>query len=183
MSEDSQDSETIPASKPTEAKPSIHPLVQKAANISSQKAALLSKVAGAKPISLMDPALRNSADTSFVVVEEEKPITAAATQTKTKAPKPNPSYAASTSSSASRSNEVPNRALDMTDTELVELLRKPPKSIAMLRTKSGFQEFFRGMDAKRFSKLLQLAYQDIEDRTERDAKIQRRMELMDGVFA
>ena len=70
----------------------------------------------------------------------------------------------------------------MTDVELVDLLRKPPKTISALRTKAGFQEFFRGIDVHRFNKLLQSAYQDIEDLTERDGKIKRRMELMDGVF-
>lgn len=152
--------------------------MQKAASISSQKAALLSKVAGAKTISLMDPTQRNSADASFVV-EEDKP---AAATTKTKAPKPTPSYATSTSSSTVRSGQVATRALDMTDLELVDLLRKPPKTISALRTKAGFQEFFRGIDARRFNKLLQMAYQDIDDLSERDNKIKRRMELMDGVF-
>ena len=34
----------------------------------------------------------------------------------------------------------------MSDHELVDLLRRPPKSTLVLRTKSNFQQFFRGVD-------------------------------------
>lgn len=52
----------------------------------------------------------------------------------------------------------------------------------MLRTKSSFQEFFKGIDAKRYKTLLELAYSDIIDRDERESKIKRRWDLMEGAF-
>lgn len=75
------------------------------------------------------------------------------------------------------------RAVHMTDVELVDLLKQPPKAVPMLRTKTSFQDFFRGIEAHRFRKLLQLAYDDIADKSDRESKIKRRMELMEDVFA
>lgn len=71
----------------------------------------------------------------------------------------------------------------MSDAELIDLLKQPPKVVPMLRTKTSFQDFFRGIEAHRFRKLLQCAYDDIYDKTERESKIKRRMELMEDVFA
>ncbi len=92
------------------------------------------------------------------------------------------SSSSKTSSSTSNRDSNPTKASTLTDEELVDLLRKPPKSVAVLRTKASFQEFFRGVDAIRFQRLIQQAYSDIIDSNERDAKIKRRMELMDGVL-
>jgi hypothetical protein len=50
----------------------------------------------------------------------------------------------------------------------------------MLRTKTSFQDFFRGMEMQRFENLLQLAYADIPDPKEREAKIHRRISLLEG---
>jgi hypothetical protein len=66
--------------------------------------------------------------------------------------------------------------------EIVELLKKPPKSVPVLRTKSSFQEFFKGIDARRFKSLLHEAFSDITDSAERENKVNRRLELMDGVL-
>ena len=81
--------------------------------------------------------------------------------------------------SSSRS-ATPSKATALSDEELVDLLRKPPKSVAMLRTKASFQEFFRGVDAIRFKHLVEKAYGDILDIHERESKIKRRIELMEG---
>ena len=71
----------------------------------------------------------------------------------------------------------------MSDDELVDLLRRPPKSIMALKTKTGFQEFFRGVSAQRMQSLLEQAYADIGDEGERSAKVGKRMELLQGVIS
>ena len=73
-------------------------------------------------------------------------------------------------------------AVHMTDDDLVELLRKPPKSTPALRTKMSFQQFFHGIEARRIKALLSRAYSDIEDLSERTAKIDKRMDLLHGVL-
>lgn len=71
-------------------------------------------------------------------------------------------------------------ALQLSDAEIVAMLRKPPKTVVMLRTKASFQEFFRGIDMERFHRLLHEAYADIPDLRDRESKIARRMSLMEG---
>ena len=72
-------------------------------------------------------------------------------------------------------------ALTMGDAELVELLRRPPKTTEVLRTKSAFQAFFRGVSGERMRALLAEAYADLPDRAERNAKIDKRMALLRDV--
>lgn len=67
----------------------------------------------------------------------------------------------------------------MSDHELVDLLRRPPKSTLVLRTKSNFQQFFRGVDRCRMQSLLARAYEDIADASERSLKIKKRLGLLD----
>lgn len=67
----------------------------------------------------------------------------------------------------------------MSDHELVDLLRRPPKSTLILRTKSNFQQFFRGVDRCRMQSLLARAYEDIADASERSLKIKKRLGLLD----
>jgi hypothetical protein len=69
----------------------------------------------------------------------------------------------------------------MTNAEIVELLRKPPKSVPMLRTKTSFQDFFKGIDMIRFRSLLHEAFDNIIDFEERENKVNRRMELMEAL--
>lgn len=71
-------------------------------------------------------------------------------------------------------------ALQLSDAEIVAMLRKPPKTVVMLRTKASFQDFFRGIDMERFHRLLHEAYADIPDPRDRESKIARRMSLMEG---
>jgi hypothetical protein len=70
-------------------------------------------------------------------------------------------------------------AVHLSDQELIDLLRKPPKTVLALRTKASFQEFFRGIDMIRFTRLLNAAYSDISDLKDRESKISRRLSLMD----
>lgn len=70
-------------------------------------------------------------------------------------------------------------AVHLSDQELIDLLRKPPKTVLALRTKAVFQEFFRGIDVIRFTRLLNAAYSDISDLKDRESKIARRLSLMD----
>lgn len=83
--------------------------------------------------------------------------------------------------SKSSTSSSQRTAVQLSDDELVDLLRKPPKSVVMLRTKASFQEFFRGVDMLRFQRLLNMAYADIVDVKDREAKINRRLSLMSGV--
>lgn len=73
------------------------------------------------------------------------------------------------------------RANRMTDEELIVLLRQPPKSTMVLRTRSNFQDFFRGIPNKRMRSLLMKAYADMADATERTAKIEKRMDILKDV--
>jgi hypothetical protein len=70
----------------------------------------------------------------------------------------------------------------MSDTELIDLLRQPPKAVPMLRTKTGFQDFFRGLSTAHFHSLVSTAYASIPDPVDREAKVQKRMDLMTGVW-
>jgi hypothetical protein len=68
------------------------------------------------------------------------------------------------------------------DKELVLLLRQPPKSTSILRTKTAFQTYFRGIGAARMKALLEEAYSEIEDVTERAGKVNKRLDLLRGVL-
>lgn len=73
-------------------------------------------------------------------------------------------------------------ATDLTDNELIEMLNKPPKTTYALRTKSNFQEFFRGMDAQRMKALLERAYSGEDNVAKRQEKVVKRMELLRDVL-
>lgn len=62
-----------------------------------------------------------------------------------------------------KTNDIGEGVL-MSDNDLIIMLQKPPKSIPQLRTKSSFQSFFRGMDMKRMTKLLETAYSNISSK-------------------
>jgi hypothetical protein len=78
--------------------------------------------------------------------------------------------------------EGEGRAVCMADAELVELLKRPPKTTMVLRTRTNFQEFFQGMPEARIRSLLNDAYGEIEDAAERSVKINKRMDLLQGVL-
>ncbi len=65
----------------------------------------------------------------------------------------------------------------MTDAQLVELLRKRPKTVPQLQTRQGFQRFFAGVAAARMRRLLAEAFADVDDAHDR---VERRMELLQG---
>ncbi len=72
-------------------------------------------------------------------------------------------------------------AVPMSDEELVVLLNKPPKATIELRTKSSFQEFFRGMPHERMRALLERAYADLE-LEDRKLQIDKRLSLLRDVL-
>jgi len=74
-------------------------------------------------------------------------------------------------------------AVSMTDTELVHLLRQQPKHTEQLRTKHNFQAFFKKIDEARMKSLLQRAYSDISESAERNEKVDKRMNLLDGFLS
>jgi hypothetical protein len=93
------------------------------------------------------------------------------------------SVMAAKSSSASRDDDnVFGDGVFYSDAELVELLSKPPKSVPALRTRSSFQEFFRGMRTARMLALLEKGFADVEDPEERAQKVRKRMELVREVL-
>ena len=59
--------------------------------------------------------------------------------------------------------------VSLSEEELVELLSLPPRSCPALRTKTGYQEFFKGMNASRMKSLLEMGYDRMNDRLTRDA--------------
>lgn len=100
-----------------------------------------------------------------------------------------PVVAAPTAAARESSNSVPGKtapkpsAVSMSDEELVDLLRRPPKDTMALKTKNAFQEFFRGVSAQRMQSLLEQAYVEIADEGDRNAKIGKRMDLLRGVIS
>lgn len=66
----------------------------------------------------------------------------------------------------------------LSDSEIVALLRRPPKETVELRTKGSFSAYFKGISAARMKSLLTQAYADSESIEERDSRVQRRMELL-----
>jgi len=95
------------------------------------------------------------------------------------APAPLPSSSSSSSSSGGLGEGVYR-----TDEELVELLSRPPKTVPALRTKSSFQDFFRGMRAGRMQALLERSCAGLADATEAEKalKVKKRMELLHEVL-
>eukprot|EP00602_Paraphysomonas_sp_CaronLab_P004364 CAMPEP_0185030398 /NCGR_PEP_ID=MMETSP1103-20130426/17327_1 /TAXON_ID=36769 /ORGANISM="Paraphysomonas bandaiensis, Strain Caron Lab Isolate" /LENGTH=953 /DNA_ID=CAMNT_0027565509 /DNA_START=149 /DNA_END=3013 /DNA_ORIENTATION=- len=87
----------------------------------------------------------------------------------------------SRSRTPSSSNVETGAGVDLTDEALITMLSQPPKSVPLLRTKTGFQEFFRGMGAERMRHLLYEAYSSMND-LEREVKVKKRMELLNGVL-
>jgi len=79
------------------------------------------------------------------------------------------------------SNEPMGAALDLSDEQLVHMLSQPPKAVPTIKTKSGFQGFFRGMPQDRMRELLRAAYKDMTD-LDRDNKVKKRMELLGDVL-
>jgi hypothetical protein len=75
------------------------------------------------------------------------------------------------------------KGVDMDDADLIDLLRRPPKSTMILRTKGSFQEFFRGISSTRMHALLTKAYADLGDEDERQQKVNKRMSLLTEVFS
>lgn len=71
---------------------------------------------------------------------------------------------------------------ELSDNELVEMLNRPPKTTFALRTKSNFQDFFRGMESARMRMLLERAYEGESDEVKRKHKVERRMDLLKDVL-
>lgn len=67
----------------------------------------------------------------------------------------------------------------MNDGEIVALLRKKPKLVAFLRTRSSFRRFFRGMGRGRLEGLLREAYSGLGEE-ECENKVRKRLRLLEG---
>ena len=72
-------------------------------------------------------------------------------------------------------------ALHLPDDTLISMLSLPPKSVPQMRTKSSFQDFFRGIPEERMKRLLHRAYGNLND-LDREVKVRKRMELLAGVL-
>lgn len=78
-------------------------------------------------------------------------------------------------------NNVNGPAVALSDADLVNMLRRPPKAVPQLRTKSGYIDYFRGMPCVRMKSLLYKAYDDLEPE-EREAKVVKRMALISDIL-
>jgi hypothetical protein len=76
---------------------------------------------------------------------------------------------------------TPGLAVSLTDDSLISMLGQPPKAVPSLRTKSGFQEFFRGVSEERMRRLLRAAYSGLSE-LERENKVMKRMQLLGDVL-
>ena len=98
-----------------------------------------------------------------------------------------PRYTAPTTRESSSAAQVDDPeagpAVAMTDTELVHLLRQQPKHTEQLKTKHNFQAFFKKIDEQRMRSLLLRAYADIAESAERNEKVEKRMNLLDGFLS
>ncbi len=72
-------------------------------------------------------------------------------------------------------------AVHMSDEELIAMLVMPPKNVPFLKTKSGYQDFFKGMSRDRMNHLLTSAYGSLSDE-ERMDKVKKRLELLNSVL-
>jgi hypothetical protein len=102
-----------------------------------------------------------------------------------KKPKPRPQMVQlSTTPSLTTSAPSPTSALavNLSDDTLITMLSQPPKSIPQMRTKSSFQDFFRGISEERMKQLLRRAYGNLND-LEREVKVKKRMELLADVLS
>ena len=78
-------------------------------------------------------------------------------------------------------NSPKGEGYSLSDEVLITMLKQPPKAVAAIRTKSGFQDFFRGVNSKRMQHLLSQAYSHLNE-LDREQKVKKRMELLDGVL-
>jgi hypothetical protein len=86
------------------------------------------------------------------------------------------------SSTVNALGESSGEGVKLSDSELVDMLNRPPKTTYALRTKSNFQEFFRGMSSDRMLMLLEKAYAGEETEDKRRDKVDRRMGLLRDVL-
>ena len=69
------------------------------------------------------------------------------------------------------------KANGMSDSDLISMLRRRPKSVPEMRTRGSFRKFFRGMEEGRLRGLLRMAYEDLGE-GDREAKVDKRIALM-----
>eukprot|EP01041_Mallomonas_annulata_P002230 gene2230-4330_t len=79
------------------------------------------------------------------------------------------------------SQEAVGEAINLDDRVLIALLNKPPKSTKELRTKTSFQEFFRGMNQQRMRNLLENAYSDLNG-SDKQIQVEKRLKLLRDVL-
>ena len=79
---------------------------------------------------------------------------------------------------------ISGEAVFRSDEELIQLLSRPPKTVPALRTKTSFQDFFRGMRADRMKTLLEKSCAMIADTSSENQalKVKKRMELLQEVL-
>ncbi len=94
-----------------------------------------------------------------------------------------PRFTAETSAASSEADRIFGTGVFLQDREIVELLKQPPKTTLVLRTKGNFQDYFRGIKAARIRSLLMQAYSDVENPSDREAKVNKRMDLLREVVA
>eukprot|EP01029_Cantina_marsupialis_P021701 TRINITY_DN5248_c0_g1_i1.p1 TRINITY_DN5248_c0_g1~~TRINITY_DN5248_c0_g1_i1.p1 ORF type:complete len:641 (-),score=164.92 TRINITY_DN5248_c0_g1_i1:245-2167(-) len=74
-------------------------------------------------------------------------------------------------------------AVEANDNELITLLKMRPKDTPILKSKHSFQRYFAGIEETRMRRLLEDAYHNAStSREDTEARIQRRLKLMKGLF-
>mmetsp|Transcript_21784 Transcript_21784/g.40987 ORF Transcript_21784/g.40987 Transcript_21784/m.40987 type:complete len:646 (+) Transcript_21784:1-1938(+) len=89
-------------------------------------------------------------------------------------------FAPSTPGSSTRDAGVVGEANKMDNLVLIEMLKKKPKDVEQMKTRNSFRKFFRGMSQSRLQGLLRAAYQDTMDEEQCEAKVKKRVSLMEG---
>lgn len=73
-------------------------------------------------------------------------------------------------------------AVAMPDAELVHMLKQKPKSVPQLHSRDSFRRFFGGITKDRMTRLLRSAYDGL-DAADKEDKVQKRLELLQGVLS
>jgi len=81
----------------------------------------------------------------------------------------------------SQNEKTPKLAISFPDSDLIDMLKKPPKTIPEMRTKDRFRSFFTGFPASRLQSLLMSAFDDL-DADQQQKKVSKRIKMVEDVL-
>jgi hypothetical protein len=138
-------------------------------------AAIIPEVEPATFVSVKSTSQKKSTAESVLPVE--------GTSLQSSPPRHEESFRSSNGNKTAAAAAALGEGVSLSDDELITLLKKPPKSTAVLRTKKDFQEYFRGIGSRRMQALLMAAYADVGDGALQMEKVNKRMELVRDVLS